>query len=111
MGIQVNGGAGGSGSVAIAAKGSVQSTLFTTPATANTLFIVTINWSIGGWGAGFPTVSTVGQGVNYAASGPSNAFIIKAGPSTPINVSWGESSNQAGTIYWSYSYVSILVNL
>jgi hypothetical protein len=111
MALQVNGGAGGSGSVAIAAKGFVQSTLFTTPATANTLFIVTINWSVGWAGAGFPIVSTIGQGVNYGASGPSNAFVIKAGPSTPINVSWGESANLAGTIYWSYSYVSILVNL
>jgi hypothetical protein len=112
MGIQVNGGAGGNGSIAVAAKGVSQQTLFTTPATANTLFIVTVNWAVAWSGTGFPIIGTIGQGIAYSASGPSNSLIIKAGPSTPINVTWGEMGNQVGgTVYYSYSYVSILVDL
>lgn len=112
MAITTTGGSG-SGSVAIAAKGSVNQTLFTTPNTTNAIFLITITWGVSWSGTNAPMVVCGGYGSNpitgSAGSGTMSPLHMKVGPNTAVIVSWGEVVNLAGTINYSWNWVGVVV--
>jgi hypothetical protein len=91
MAITTSGG-NGTGSFAVAAANNYNTTLFTTPNTANTVFIVTITYNY--WGTTFQA--------------PAQPHIVKVGPNTPVVLQGVcPAGAAAGTVYWSYTYVGV----
>lgn len=118
MAMQVTGGGSGSGTSSISPASYDNTTLFTTPNVANTMYIVSITWApyasvavgvycltpgaYGVVGATSPTAPNVGGGPN----------MMKIGPNTPVIVSFGSSITATATVTvaWSYNYVAILMS-
>ena len=109
MAITTSGGSG-SGTQAVT-NGGVTVTLFTTPNTANTIYVVT--WHVVSAIAIISGCIAVGNGVASPAitSGvtigtqASAEGVIKAGPSTAVTLSMWSSAND--TVKWDYTYVGI----
>jgi hypothetical protein len=107
MGLTTEGGSG-NGSVALAALSYVQQTICTTPNTTNSFFIVTVTWAMDATAATVVSATVGGWGLCTANShgGP---LVIKVGPNTAVRVTFQETANAAGTLYYSYNYVGVVV--
>jgi len=108
MAITTEGGSG-NGSVALAALSYVQPTIFTTPNNADTFYIVTVTWAMDATAASIGSASVGGWGL-ITGNSHGGPLIIKVGPNTAVRVSFQETVNQAGTIYYSYNYVGVKIS-
>jgi hypothetical protein len=80
--------------------------LFTTPSTANAIFLVTITWSSPIVGIHSMAVGSVGA---LAAGVGAATHTIKVGPSTDVKMSWGNVSTPTSSVAWSYNWVGIVI--
>ena len=108
MAITTSGGSG-SGTQAVVSTGTNFS-IFTTPNTANTIFVIT--WFIcGDKDTGFlscggnPVAQSSNASYYFGSEGHSNSGVIKAGPNTTIYLS--AISSAAATTKWTYNWVGI----
>jgi len=108
MAITTEGGSG-NGSVALAALSYVQQTICTTPSTTNAFYIVTVTWAMDATAATVGSASVGGWGL-ITANTHGGPLVIKVGPSTAVRVSFQETANAAGTLYYSYNYVGVVVS-
>jgi len=97
MAITITGGSG-SGSTSVAVVGNSSLSLFTTPATANTIFL--IDWFAACDGTKLLHIGNISVTDSGSASGR-----VRAGPSTAIKIA--ASVTTATTVYWEYCWVGI----
>ena len=114
MAVSVTGGGGASGtSAAISAYDPLNVVLFTTPETANVLYIIDYNWAI--------DLGAIGDISDEAATADKQIirnnhmeYIGKgrrlAGPSTTVSITVHNHTGNSRTCGYSYTYVAITMN-